>query len=108
MSKLKTRLQPLLEKLAGRAPLCPLGCVAAPLHPNTLRIHPPALAITEVDSSGRLKLLEFGGRHRFWFPAGMTVSAELWSEYLVADQFHPSNLTQHFRRDGIFKLKQGS
>lgn len=30
------------------------------------------------------KLLEFGGKHSSWFPAGMTVSAELWSEYLVA------------------------
>jgi hypothetical protein len=97
MSKLKTRLQPLVEKLTGRAPLCPLRCVTAPLRPNTLRVHPPVLAITEVESSGKLKLLEFGGRHRFWFPAGMAVSAELWSEYLVAFWDHPLNFHQYLR-----------
>ena len=97
MSKLQTRLQPLIEKLTSRAPLCPLSCVTAPLHPNTLRVHPPPQAIQEVENSGRRKLLEFGGRDRVWFPAGMTVSAELWSEYLVAFWNHPINFHQYLR-----------
>lgn len=97
MSKIRTRLQPLVEKLSGRAPLCPLRCVTAPLHPNTLRVHPPELAIRTVETQGKLKLLEFGGKHCFWFPAGMTVSAELWSEYLVAFWDHPINFHQYLR-----------
>lgn len=105
MSKLKTRLQPLIEKLSGRAPLCPLSCVTAHLHPNTLRVYPPKLAISEVESAGKLKLLEFGGQHRFWFPVGMAVSEELWSEYLVAFWDHPFNFHQYLR--GGVKLEAG-
>lgn len=97
MSKLRTRLQPLIEKLSGQAPLCPLSCVIAPLHPNTLRVYPPKHAIQEVANAGKLKLLEFAGKHRFWFPAGMSESAELWSEYLVGFWSHPLNFHQYLR-----------
>lgn len=97
MFKVQSRLQPLIEKLAGRAPLCPLRSVTALLHPNTLRVNPPKQAIRTVETQGKLKLLEFGGRHRFWFPEVVTVSAELWSEYLVAFWNHPLNFHQYLR-----------
>jgi FkbM family methyltransferase len=97
MSKLKYRLHPLIEKLSGRATLCPWSSVLALLHPQTFKVHPPKSAIEVVEISGRRKLLQFGGKHRFWFPVGMTESAELWSEYLVGFWDHPLNFHQYVR-----------
>jgi FkbM family methyltransferase len=97
MSKIKTRIQPLLDKLVGRAPLCPWPAAAAWLHPSTLRAYPPVSEIRTVESKERRKLLEFGGKHRFWFPEGMEESKELWSEYLVGFWDHPVNFHQYLR-----------
>lgn len=97
MSKLQSRIQPLIDKLGGRAPLCPFPATTALLHPGTFRAYPPAKEIRTVESKGRLKLLEFGGKHRFWFPEGMEESQELWSEYLVGFWDHPVNFHQYLR-----------
>ena len=97
MPTLKERLQPAVAKLAGRAPLCPWRAVTALFNPRTMRVYPPAQSIETLRFEGRRKLMEFGGRHRFWFPAGMAVSAELWSEYLVAFWDHPLNFHQYLR-----------
>jgi len=101
MLKIWNRLQPLAEKLVGRASLCPWRSVAALLNPRTLRVYPPARSIETVGAEGGRKLLEFGGRHRFWFPEGMVVSAELWSEYLVAFWDHPLNFHQYLRSGAV-------
>jgi FkbM family methyltransferase len=60
-------------------------------------VYPPKQQIRTLESAGGRKQLEFGGKHSFWFPAGMTVSAELWSEYLVAFWNHPINFHQYLR-----------
>lgn len=97
MSKLKSRLQPLLDKMGGRAPLCPWSATITLLSPRTFRVYPPARKIRTNESKERRKLLEFGGRHRFWFPEGMEESQELWSEYLVGFWDHPVNFHQYLR-----------
>ncbi len=93
----RQRAQPLVEKMLGRAPLCPWACVAVPLDPRSLGVYPPRQTVRTLEIEGRLKLLEFGGKHRFWFPEVMNVSAELWSEYLVAFWHHPNNFHQYLR-----------
>jgi FkbM family methyltransferase len=105
MSKLRNRVQPLLDKLAGRAPLCPWPAAASYLRPGTFRVVPPAKSIRTVESMDRRKCLEFGGRHRFWFPEGMEDSQELWSEYLVGFWDHPVNFHQYLR--GGVTLEKG-
>ena len=97
MATIRDRLAPLIAKLTGRAPLCPWLCTLVRLSPRSIRVYPPKQQIRTLESAGGRKLLEFGGRHRFWFPAGMTVSAELWSEYLVAFWNHPINFHQYLR-----------
>lgn len=97
MSKLRFRLQPLLHKLGGRAPLCPWPATTSFLHPRSFRAYPPVKDIRTVESKCRRKLLEFGGKHRFWFPEGMEDSQELWSEYLVGFWNHPVNFHQYLR-----------
>ncbi|MEO5917119.1 MAG: FkbM family methyltransferase [Luteolibacter sp.] len=64
---------------------------------QTVGVHPPPQSIETVETAGRRKLLEFGGKHRFWFPTGMDESAELWSEYLVGFWNHPMNFHQYTR-----------
>ena len=97
MATIRDRLAPLIAKLTGRAPLCPWLCTLVRLSPRSIRVYPPKQQIRTLESAGGRKLLEFGGKHSFWFPAGMTVSAELWSEYLVAFWNHPINFHQYLR-----------
>lgn len=97
MSKLKIRLQPLFDKLLGLAPLCPWSALASLIDPRTLRVFPPAQLIKAVEVESQRTLLEFAGRHRFWFPEKMPISPELWSEYLVAFWDNPKNHHQYLR-----------
>ena len=69
----------------------------AHLNPKTIRVYPPKLQIKAIESIPGRKLLEFGGKHRFWFPEGMSESPELWSEYLVGFWNHPLNFHQYLR-----------
>ncbi len=97
MTSLKYRIAPLILKAQHRAPLCPWSAATARLHPRTFRANPPVKEIRTVESKERRKLLEFGGKHRFWFPEGMEESQELWSEYLVGFWDHPVNFHQYLR-----------
>lgn len=85
------RIQPLGRKLSGQLPLCPWRSVFSALNPSTLGARPPHFQIEVVDSRERMKCLEFGGKHRFWFPEQTQLTPELWSEYLCVFWPHPSN-----------------
>lgn len=104
MKSITRRVVPLVAKAKGEAPLCPWRSAFALLSPNTIREIPPAMKIEEVDSDGDLVELQFGGKHRFWFPRSMPVDQSLWSEYLVGFWNSPVNFHNYFSKEvGIGK-----
>jgi FkbM family methyltransferase len=105
MSNITHRIKPLLEKLSRRAPLCPLRSATTYFNPKTLRVYPPKQSIETLKSTGGIKLLEFNGKHQFWFPDKMLISPELWSEYLVAFWDHPLNFHQYVRSGVVLNEK---
>jgi FkbM family methyltransferase len=96
-----SRLQPLRQKLRGHLPLCPWRSVLGPLNPSTLRGFPPPSDMSIIDKSGDFQKIRFGGEHDFWFPATVSPTPELWSEYLAVFWNHPSNGHYYFARNGV-------
>lgn len=94
------RLAHLTSKLGGSAPLCPWYSIAKSMHPGTWRIHPPVRDIQVIETTDFLHLLRFAGKHDFWFPRSMSVSSELWNEYLVVFWKHRLN-AHYYIRHGI-------
>lgn len=90
------RLQPLLAKLLGAAPLCPWKSALAPLDPRTLGVYPPKLEISVVKEEEGLALLQFNRKHQFWFPKATPIDTSLWSEYLVCFWSSPTNYHHYF------------
>jgi FkbM family methyltransferase len=87
----RDKLQPLWQKVRGKAPFCPWTSSLALLNPRLLRVYPPEMDIKEVAKDGSFVCFRFAGMHDFWFPVETKPSAALWSEYLVAFWNHPKN-----------------
>ena len=85
------RLRPLLQKLKGKASLCPWASIFSSIDPRSLSGYPPPIWIEEAEHAERYKKLRFNGTHEAWFPASAEVTAEMWSEYLAVFWKHPAN-----------------
>lgn len=89
--RLLKRLEPLVQKLRGKLPLCPWPAVLTALDPRLLSAYPPRMRIEEIERSGPRRKLRFNGKHEAWFPISAEISPEMWSEYLGVFWEHRAN-----------------
>jgi FkbM family methyltransferase len=85
------KLEPLGQKLTGQLPLCPLAPILERLNPRNFSAYPPLANIRVMAEEGDFKQLRFNDIHDVWFPKGIALSAELWSEYLCVFWSHYAN-----------------